>query len=82
VVWRGAQWHAHQSSASGRSGSPVLGGDSGGGGVGHEGLTPGLTRAREVVEQRRDGGDGGGRGALGAGSVEVRERGRRGGEEW
>jgi hypothetical protein len=65
-------------SASGRSGSPVLGGDSRGGGVGHEGLTPGLTRAWEAVERRCDGGEGGVGGALDAGSLWVRREGKEG----
>jgi hypothetical protein len=37
--------------------------------VGHEGLAPGLTRAREALEWLHDGGTGGGGGALGAGSL-------------
>jgi hypothetical protein len=45
VVRPGAQWRAHQCSASGRSVSPMLSGDSRGGGVGHEGLDLGLTEA-------------------------------------
>jgi hypothetical protein len=39
---------------------PALGGSSWGGGVGHGGLSPGLTEAQEAVEWRRDGGEGGG----------------------
>jgi hypothetical protein len=69
---------AHRSSASDRFGSPVLSGDSWGGGVGHGGLAPGLTRAREAVEQWRDGGEGGGGGALGAGSLRARRDGKEG----
>jgi hypothetical protein len=58
-----------RASASGHSGSPVLNGDSQGGGVGHGGLAPRLTGAQEVVERRCDGGEGGGGGALSAGSL-------------
>jgi hypothetical protein len=47
--------------------------------VGHGGLTPGLNGAQEAVERRCNGGEGGGGGALGAGSLGHGERGRRGG---
>jgi hypothetical protein len=85
AVRLGAQWCAHRSLASGRFSSPALNGDNRGGGVGHGGLAPGLTRAREAVEWRRDGGKGGGGGALGVGSLGARREGkegwRRSGEE-
>jgi hypothetical protein len=64
-----ARWCTHQGSASDRSGSPVLGGDSRGGGVRHRGLSPGLTEAQEAVQQLHDGGEGGGGGALHEGSL-------------
>jgi hypothetical protein len=46
--------------------------------VGHGGLAPGLTGAREAVERQCDDDEGGGGGALGAGSLGRGERGRRG----
>jgi hypothetical protein len=78
VVQPGALWHARWSSTSGRSGSPALCGDSRGGGVGHGGLTRGLTRAQEAVERRRDSGEGGGGGALSTGSLRARREGKEG----
>jgi hypothetical protein len=42
--------------------------------VGHGGLAPGLTRAQEAVERRRDGGGG----ALGVGSLGARREGKEG----
>jgi hypothetical protein len=74
VLQPGARQRAHRSSASGRSGSPALGGDSRGGGVGHRVLGPGLTGAQEAVERRCDG-DGG---ALGVGSLRARREGNEG----
>jgi hypothetical protein len=50
----------------------------GGGGVGHGGLGRGLTRAREAVERRCDGCEGGGGGALGVGSLDARREGKDG----
>jgi hypothetical protein len=78
VVRPGAHWRAHQCSASGRSGSPTLGGNSRGGGVGHGGLDPGLTEAQEAVERRRDGSEGGSGGAHDAGSFGVWREGKEG----
>jgi hypothetical protein len=78
VVHLGARWRARRSSASDRSGSMALDGDSQGGGVGHGALAPGLTGAREAVERQCDDDEGGGGGALGAGSLGCGERGRRG----
>jgi hypothetical protein len=78
AVRPGAWRHAHRSSASSHSSSPVLGSDSGGGGVGHGGLSPGFTGAREAVERRRDGGEGGCGGALGAGSHGTGREGKEG----
>jgi hypothetical protein len=46
--------------------------------VAHGGLTPGLTEAREVVERRRNSGEGGGGGALSAGSLEAQREGKQG----
>jgi hypothetical protein len=46
--------------------------------VGHGGLAPGLTGAREEVEQWHDSGEGGGRGALGAGSLRALREGKEG----
>jgi hypothetical protein len=60
MVRPGAQWCAAGALASGRSGSPALGGDSRRGGVGHGGLAPWLIGAWETVERRRDSGEGGG----------------------
>jgi hypothetical protein len=76
--WPSSHAGAHRSSAFGRSGSPALGDDSRGGGVGHGGLGPGLAGAQEVVEWRHDGGEGGGGGVLGAGSLEVQREGKEG----
>jgi hypothetical protein len=78
AVWPGAWRHTHRSSASGRSGSPALDGDSRGGGVGHGGLAPGIAGAREVIERRCDGGEGSGGGALSAGSLRARIEGKEG----
>jgi hypothetical protein len=78
VVRLGARRCACRSSASGRYGSSVLGGDTLGGGVGHGGLTLGITGAREVVEWQRDGGEGGGGLALDAGSLRARREGKEG----
>jgi hypothetical protein len=72
AVQLGAQRRARQSSASDRSSSLTLSGDSRGGGVGQRGLTPGLTRAREAVERRCDDGEGGGGGALSVGFLGAR----------
>jgi hypothetical protein len=70
----GAYWR----STSGRSVSLALNGGSRGGGVGHEGLDLGLTGAQEVVEWRRDGGEGGGGGVLDAGSLGAWREGKEG----
>jgi hypothetical protein len=51
---------------------------AGEGGVGHEGLGPGHTGAGEMVERRRDGGEGGGGGALDVGSLGARREGKEG----
>jgi hypothetical protein len=63
-------------------GSPELGGDSQGGGVGHGGLTPGLAGAWEAVERWRHRG-GVGHWGLTLGLARGVERGEGGaGEEW
>jgi hypothetical protein len=69
---------AHRSSASGCSSLPALGDDSRVGGVGHGGLGPGLTGAQEVVEWRRDGGEGGGGDGLSTGSLRAWREGKEG----
>jgi hypothetical protein len=61
-----------------RRSSPTLDGGSRGGGVGHEGLSLGLTGAQEAVEWRHDGGEGGGGGVLSAGLLRAWREGMQG----